>query len=73
MALAFGQHEIGVKRTGRTTAIPDKDIVKLMYYLNCVCTTIECNDELEIRRFKNYSNWHNVSTTTIFILLYIKS
>jgi len=47
-----------------------------MYYSNCVCTTIECNDEIEIRRFKNYSNWHNLSTDEkqkLFVLCYTLS
>jgi hypothetical protein len=62
MALAFGQHEIGVKRIGQPTTVADNDIAKLMYYLNCVCYTIDCNDQPEIRRFTNYSNWQSLST-----------
>jgi len=62
MALAFGQHEIGVKRTTKSVTVADNDIAKLMYYLNCVCTTIDCNDDPEIRRFTNYSNWRSLST-----------
>jgi hypothetical protein len=62
MALAFRQNEFGVKRTGQSVTVADNDIAKLMYYLNCVCTTIDCNNDPEIRRFTNYSNWHSLST-----------
>lgn len=61
MALSYRQNEIGIKRTGRPVTVPESDVGKLMYYLNCVCTTIECNDEPQIRRFTNYSNWRSLS------------
>lgn len=61
MALAFGKDQIEVKKTGQRITVADNDIAKLMYYLQCVCTTIECNDEPEIRRFTNHSNWRSLS------------
>lgn len=61
MALSFGRQEIGIKKTGESTTVPDNDIARLMYYLKCVCTTIDCNNEPEIRRFTNYSNWSSLS------------
>jgi hypothetical protein len=62
MALAYRQNQIGVKRTTESATIPDNDIAKLMYYMNCVCRTIKCNDDPEIQRFTNYSNWRSLST-----------
>ena len=62
MALSFGRHEIGFERTGRSVTVPDNDIAKLMSYLQCVCTTIDCNNESEIRRFTDYSKWYSLST-----------
>lgn len=61
MAVALGKREIEVKRTGQSTTVADNDTARLMYYLNCVCTTIECNDEREIQRFTKYSNWRSLS------------
>ncbi|CAF2662771.1 unnamed protein product [Rotaria sp. Silwood2] len=40
--------------------VPNNDIAKLMYYLNCVCYCIDYNDN-DIRRFTNYSNWASLS------------
>jgi hypothetical protein len=61
MALAFCKNELEIKRTGQRATVPDNDIAKLMYYLKCVCTTIDCNNDPEIQRFTNYSNWHRLS------------
>lgn len=32
-----------------------------MYYLRCVCTTIDCNNDADIQRFTNYWNWASLS------------
>ncbi|CAF1133066.1 unnamed protein product [Adineta steineri] len=55
---------------GQSATIPDADIAKVMYYLDCVCTVIDYNDN-DIRRYRNYSNWMNMSDEEdrlIFIL-----
>ena len=61
MALVFGRDELEVKRTGRQTTVANNDVARLMYYLNCVCTSIDCNDDEDIRRFTNYNNWNYLS------------
>ena len=76
MAVSFGRHQIGFERTGQTATVPDNDTAKLMYYLQCVCTTIDCNNEPEIRRFTDYSKWYNLSTDEqqeLFALCYALS
>ncbi|CAF3990074.1 unnamed protein product [Rotaria sp. Silwood1] len=57
---AFGSTEYDFKKFGTTVNIPNADIAKIMYYLDCVCTVIEYNDN-DIRRYRNYSNWRNMS------------
>jgi hypothetical protein len=32
-----------------------------MYYFNCVCITVSCDDDPEIRCFTNYRNWSRLS------------
>lgn len=59
-----------VKAFGRNVTIPNSDIAKVMYYLDCVCTVIDYNDG-NIQRYRNYSNWANMSDQEdrlIFIL-----
>ena len=46
----------------RRATLANNPIAKLMYYMNCVCTTINCNDDPDIQRFTNYSRWYNLST-----------
>jgi hypothetical protein len=57
MALAFQRDEISVECTGTVTTVPNNDVARLMYYLNCVCTVIDCNHDPDIQRFTNYRNW----------------
>lgn len=61
MSLALRQNQIGIKRTTESATIPNNDIAKLMYYLQCVCTTIDCNGDSDIQRFTNYENWQYLS------------
>jgi hypothetical protein len=57
MALAYQREEISVEVTGTVTTVPNNDVARLMYYLNCVCTVIDCNRDPDIQRFTNYRNW----------------
>ena len=41
--------------------VPENDIARLMYYLSCVCTVIDCKDDPDIQRFITYKNWHQLS------------
>lgn len=65
MALVLGKNDVGVKRTGQAVQVPNNDVAKLMYYLSCVCVSIEANDEPEIRRFTDYMNWHRLSNDEV--------
>ncbi|CAF4968680.1 unnamed protein product [Rotaria sp. Silwood1] len=55
------RNEFGIKDIGQSVTVPDNDVAKLMYYLNCVCFSIDCNDDPNIRRLTNYSNWSSLS------------
>jgi hypothetical protein len=61
MAIVLGRNEIDIKRTGRVVTVADNDVARLMYYLNCVCTSIDCNQDEDIRRFTNHANWMYLS------------
>jgi hypothetical protein len=67
---AFGSTQFDFKAFGKTANIPNNDIAKIMYYIDCVCTVIDYNDR-NIQRYRNYSNWANMSDEEdrlIFIL-----
>jgi hypothetical protein len=61
MAAFIQTNEIGFKRTSVKVTVPDNDIARLMYYLNCVCTAIDCNDDADIQRYISYQNWQQLS------------
>ena len=48
------------KKFGQSVTIPNADIARIMYYIDCVCTVIDYRDN-DIQRYRNYSNWANMS------------
>lgn len=61
MATFVQTDEIEFERTTVNTNVPDNDTARLMYYLDCVCTTIDCKDDADIQRFIDYKNWQQLS------------
>jgi len=69
MSVFFQKNEVELKRSGQTVTVPDNDVARLMYYLNCVCVAIQCDQDSEIRRFTNYSDWASLSVDGQKVLL----
>jgi hypothetical protein len=63
MAVYFENKNIKFERTGVTANVPNNDVARLMYYMQCVCTSINCNDDPGIQRFTNYANWACLTIT----------
>ena len=61
MAVVFQRNEVEFERTGVQVNVPNNDVARLMYYLQCVCTSINCNNDPDIQRFTNYKNWSYLS------------
>ena len=61
MAVFFQRNEIEFERTGQIVTVPNNDVARLMYYLNCVCVAIDCAHDPDIQRFTNYRNWSSLS------------
>ena len=67
--MAYLQHnQFGIKDVSHDVNIPNNDVARLMYYLNCVCFTISYTDN-DIRRFCNYNNWSVLSNEDIRMLV----
>ncbi|CAF1048986.1 unnamed protein product [Rotaria magnacalcarata] len=49
-----------IRDTTSRADVPNSDIAKIMYYLNCVCYCIDYNDN-DIRRYTNYARWASLS------------
>jgi hypothetical protein len=67
--MAFLQrNQLDFKDITVNVTVPNNDIARLMYYLNCVCEAVEYNDA-DVRRFRNYNNWSSLSNEEIRVLL----
>ncbi|CAF2039495.1 unnamed protein product [Rotaria magnacalcarata] len=55
------RNRIGFHDTSVPANVPNNDVARLMYYLNCVYTVIEYNDN-NIRRYRNCQNWSSLSS-----------
>ncbi len=54
MAVAYYQrNEVEFERTTHSVTVPNNDAARQMYYLNRVCTAIDCNNDNDIQRFAN--------------------
>ena len=52
MALVW-RDQFNLRPTGVQTTVPDDDVARLMYYLHCVFTAIEYEDQ-DVRRYRDY-------------------
>ena len=71
MALV-GRTQLGMKATGSTCSVPDNPKAKLMYYLNCLCSVLNLDDEdVDIKRLRDYSNYWRLTDeeTDLLIML----
>ena len=60
-------NEIGIREIGRVAAIPNNDVARLMYYLDCVCSAIQYTDN-DIHRYRNYQNWSSLPNDDVRVL-----
>jgi hypothetical protein len=62
------QYQYKIKKVPAIGTVPNNDIARLMYYLNCACHTVEYNDR-NISRYRNYNNWSLLSDEEIRLLI----
>jgi hypothetical protein len=59
MAFLFA-NQYSLRPTSSRATVPDNDLARLMYYLNCVFSAIEYNDQ-DVRKYRDYHNWSFLS------------
>ena len=59
MSLDLNYQSLGVKTTGSSTTVPDNNLAKLMYYLDCVFAVILSDDDTD--RYTDYHNYDLLS------------
>ncbi|CAF0730330.1 unnamed protein product [Didymodactylos carnosus] len=63
----YQKNEYDFRRYGNSVNVPNNDIARCMYYLNCVCHTIEYNEN-NIQRYCNYENWRQLSDAEDYLV-----
>ena len=71
MALGMERTRIGIEKVGRTVTVPNNPNARLMYYFDCVCSCVETDNDSNIRRLRDYSNYHSLSNEEEALLLTI--
>ena len=54
MSATLNYNSIHVQAIGRTVAVPDNDIARLMYYLSCVGTVISYDQTDRLTDYEHY-------------------
>ena len=54
MSLSLGIDDLKVELDTVEVYIPDNDLARLMYYLDCVFTVIKYDEEKRLTDYKNY-------------------
>ncbi|CAF1650472.1 unnamed protein product [Adineta ricciae] len=66
MAVVLHRNEFSLEENSVSVTVPNNDVARLMYYLNCVCTAIDCNRDPDIQRFTNYRSCPDVFDDRVF-------
>ncbi len=66
MSMNLNYQKIGIKTIGVKTSVPENNLAKLMYYLQCVFIVIQYDED---RRYSDYQNYNLLSVEEEQILL----
>ena len=66
MSLDMNYQSLGVKLTGSTTTVPDNELAKLMYYLDCVFAVIQYDGA---EKYTNYREYYTLTSEEENIVL----
>ena len=68
MSLDMNYQSLGVKMTGSSTTVPDNELAKLMYYLDCVFGVIQFDGA---ERYTNYQEYYLLTFDEKKTVLYL--
>ena len=54
MSVDLNYQSLDIKVVGTTATVPDHSLAKLMYYLSCVSSVIQCDDDSRLTDYRNY-------------------
>ena len=68
MSLDVGLNSLKIEETGEYAYVPYDDLAKLMYYLNCVFTVLQINEDKKFIDFKHYMDLTQEEQKHVFFL-----
>ena len=68
MQATLGYNSTQVERTTTKTFIPENDIAKLMYYLDCVANVLQYDINSRYRNYQNYFNLTEKDKEAILVI-----
>ena len=71
MQANVGYNRLRIKDTSTKVFVPNNDIARLMYYLECVFTVLKCNKYSEYTDFNNYYSLSNSDINELIKLVKI--
>ena len=66
MELNYDYNSLKVETTGQTTYVPDNDLARLMYYLDCVLAVIQYDENNRLTDYKNYFRLTNEEEKAVY-------
>jgi hypothetical protein len=57
---AANRTEYDVKDIGRSVTVPNDSRAKLMYYLSCICSILDLDENSELQRFRRFQNYSSI-------------
>ena len=67
MNATLGTNKLKIENFGESTTVPNNDFAKLMYYLDCVSTVIQYNDNT-LTDYKNYNELNIEEIAAVYAL-----
>ena len=68
MSVNLNYQSLDVKPIGRTVTVPDNNLARLMYYLNCVFSVIQYDQNNKISDYQRYYNLNEEEKALVYTL-----
>ena len=69
MQATLGYNNTQIERTSRKVVVPGNDFAKLMYYLDCVASALQCDINSRYRDYKHYYNLTENDKEAIMVIV----
>ena len=68
MSASLGINHLSVQRIGVSVEVPNNNLARLMYYLSCIFTVIQYDENNQLSDYKHYYNLNEDEINTVYSL-----